>query len=233
MKKIFLTVALVVGAMYANAQVITEQEFARKMGELSNKRDALWKGDNWMSGGFDDANAKLYIQYSMEACALMEKYTNQLTDENEQIDLLWMQTDVLSDALDVYCKNRVGLSEAEYGVQFRRMVAALNRILTISKRIDDKQTHLQVAFDVKRELGEQYFKCKKYQDAFDNYKSCITSYQEYTNLYGADADIRKLGQEAYYYCGYSAYKLGNTAVANHYFNKAKEILNDSLIQPYK
>ena len=67
MKKIFLTVALVVGAMYANAQVITEQEFARKMGELSNKRDALWKGDNWMSGGFDDANAKLYIQYSMEA----------------------------------------------------------------------------------------------------------------------------------------------------------------------
>ena len=49
MKKIFLTVALVVGAMYANAQVITEQEFARKMGELSNKRDALWKGDNWMS----------------------------------------------------------------------------------------------------------------------------------------------------------------------------------------
>lgn len=233
MKKMFLMLALVMGATCTNAQTLTEQEFVRKMEELSNKRDALWKGDNWISGGFDDANAKLYIQYSIEACALMDKYINQLADGNEQIDLLWMQTYALSDALDVYYKNRVGLSEAECGVQFRRMVAVLNRILTISNRIDDKQTNLQVAFDVKRELGEQYFKCKKYQDAFDNYKSCITSYQEYINQYGTDADIRKLGQEVYYYCGYSAYKLGNTAIANNYFNKAKNILNDNLIQPYK
>lgn len=232
MKKMFLMLALVMGATYANAQAVTEQEFVREMEELFNKRDALWKGDNWVSGGFNDANAKLYIQYSMEACALIDQYINQLTDGNEQIDLLWGQTDILSDALGVYRKNRVGLSEAEYGVQFRRMVAVLNRILTISNRIDDKQTNLQEAFDVKRELGDQYFKCEKYQDAFDNYKSCIASYQEYINQYGADADIRKLGQKAYYDCGYSAYKLGNTAVANNYFNKAKEIFNDNL-KPYK
>lgn len=231
-----LMLVLAIGATSVNAQDAIVQDFIKEMKIISQKRDALWKSDNSISGGFDDSNAKLYIQYSLEACTLVDKNINYFTDGNEQIDLLWMQVDILSDALDVYNKNKVGLTVSEYETQFRRMVAALNHILSISNQIDDIQANLQVQFDVKRELGNQYFKHNKYQMAFDNYKSCIKIYQKYMDsydTYDTDEDICKLGQEAYYYLGYSAYKLGDTATANYYLNKAKSILNDELIQPYK
>lgn len=73
-----------------------------------------------------------------------------------------------------------------------------------------------------------------YKEASVYYSSCISNY---TNLlsseYANDDDIRKAGQKAYYWMGYTAYKQGDTTIANHYFNKAKNILNDNLIQPYE
>lgn len=63
--------------------------------------------------------------------------------------------------------------------------------------------------------------------AVSNYNDLLSS--EYAN----DEDIRKSGQKAYYWMGYTAYKLGDTTIAQNYFNKSKNILNDELIQPYK
>lgn len=233
MKKIFLTFALAIGATYANSQAITEQDFVREMELLYNKRTALWKTDGSIHGGFNDNGAKLYIQYSIKACALIDQYINQLADGNEQIDILWMKVDILSDALDVYCKNKVGLSESEYDIQFQRMVTALNNIINISNQIDDRHDNLQVIFDAKRELGDQYFKHNNYKEAYDNYMSCINAYQEYANSYTPDTEVRNLGREAYYYLGYSAYKLGDKTTADNYFNKAKSILGTNSLQPYK
>ena len=48
-----------------------------------------------------------------------------------------------------------------------------------------------------------------------------------------NAEITQTEEQAYYWMGYTAYKQGDTIIANHYFNKAKNILNDNLIQPYE
>lgn len=89
-------------------------------------------------------------------------------------------------------------------------------------------------YNINEALAEHYFHKGAYKEASVYYSSCISNY---TNLlsseYAYDDDIRKAGQKAYYWMGYTAYKQGDTTIANHYFNKARNILNDNLIQPYK
>lgn len=232
MKKIFSVFALFAGIICANAQDDIEKRCLSELSPIIAKAKAVWHEGNTYYG-IGPERSKQYATYCLEACAICDKYINLITDENTQIDLLWGQVDILSDVLKIYEDHKWGLNAIEYEKQFQRKVTSLNNILAISNRIDNEHDNLQVKFDVNYNLGKHYFKCAAYEKASLSYSICIETYQKLIKGNMDDDEFIKFGQEVYYYMGYTAYKLGDNLNAQNYFNKAKNILNDDLIQPYK
>ena len=148
--------------------------------------------------------------------------------------MLWGQVDMLSSVLEIYEEDKMGLSASEYAQQTNRKIATLKKLVVLSKKIESQADRDLELYNINEALAEHYFHRGAYKEASVYYSSCISNY---TNLlsseYANDDDIRKAGQKAYYWMGYTAYKQGDTTIANHYFNKAKNILNDNLIQSYE
>lgn len=231
MKKLFFVFILLAGIMRVNAQGVIERCQA-ELEPIIAQANAVWHEGN-THYGISRERSELYATYCLKACNVCDKYLNLITNENDQIDLMWFQVDILSDILDIYEDHKWGLKPFEYEQLFQRKVTLLDDILTISNRIDDKHTNLQEKFDVGYDLGEHYFKRKEYKQASSAFSQCIIAYQELIKRNSNDNELIKFGQKAYYWKGYCIYKLGDTPLANSYLNKAKNILNDSLIQPYK
>lgn len=232
MKKIFLMLALVMEATYTNAQDVVNRCLS-ELEPLVAKAKSVWHdGDTYY--GTNSERAERYAIYCLEACAVVDKYINLIDDVNEQLDLLWGQVDMLSSVLEIYEEDKMGLSASEYAQQTNRKIATLKKLVVLSKKIESQADRDLELYNINEALAEHYFHRGAYKEASVYYSSCISNY---TNLlsseYANDDDIRKAGQKAYYWMGYTAYKQGDTTIANHYFNKAKNILNDNLIQPYE
>lgn len=231
MKKLIFVFIFFVGIMSVKAQDVIERCQA-ELDPIIAKANAVWQEGN-THYGISRERSELYASYCLKACNICDKYLSLITNEEDQIDLMWFQVDILSDILDIYEDHKWGLKSFEYEQQSQRKVTLLNDILTISNRIDNQQTNLQEKFDVNYNLGEHYFKRKEYEQASSAFSQCIIAYQELRKRNSNDNELIKFGQKAYYWKGYCLYKLGNTTLANSYLNKAKNILNNSLIQPYK
>ena len=232
MKKMFLMFALVMGATYTNAQDVVDRCIT-ELEPLIVKAKSVWVNGN-STYGITSERAERYAIYCLEACAVIDKYIDRIGDVNEQLDLLWGQVDMLSDILEIYKTNKVGLSASEYTQQFNRKVSALKKLAVLSKRINNKADRDLELYNINEALGEHYFNSGNYKEASIYYSMCVSNYNDLlSSEYANDEDIRKSGQKAYYWMGYTAYKLGDTTIAQNYFNKSKNILNDELIQPYK
>ena len=233
MKKILAILALLAGIMSANAQ---QNEVDRCLSELEPiiaKAKAVWHDGN-TSLGLTSERAERYAIYCLEACAVIDKYIDHINDVNEQLDLLWGQVDMLSDILKTYEENKMGLSPSEYTQQSNRKVLALQKLAILCKKITYKEDRDSELYNVNEALAQHYFSKANFKEASTYYSMCISNYNELLlSEYANDPDIQKAGQKAYYWMGYAAYKQGDTTLANNYFNKAKSILNDSLIQPYQ
>ena len=153
---------------------------------------------------------------------------------DEQLDLLWNQVDILSDILKIYEKHQMGLSASEYTQQSDRKILTLKKLAILCKKINNKADRDLELYNINEALAKDYFNKGNYKEASIYYSSCTSNYTDLlTSEYAHDDDIRKAGQKAYYWMGYTMYKLGDNTLALIYFNKAKSILNDSLILPYK
>lgn len=232
MKRLFLTFVLLIGAIHLSAQDVVDRCFS-ELEPLMTKARAVWHDGNSYYG-ITSERAERYTIYCLEACAVIDKYVDHINDVNEQLDLLWGQVDILSDILKTYEENKMGLSPSEYAQQSNRKVLTLQKLAILCKKITYKADRDSELYNVNEALAQHYFSKGNFKDAATYYSMCISNYNELLlSEYANDSDTRKAGQKAYYWMGYTAYKQGDTILANKYFNKAKSILNDSLIQPYQ
>lgn len=109
---------IVMGATCVNAQDVVDRCLT-ELEPLIAKAKAVWDDGN-SHYGLSAERAERYVIYSLEACAVVDKYIDSIDDINEQLDLLWGQVDILSDILGMYEDNRIGLSATEYTLQTNR-----------------------------------------------------------------------------------------------------------------
>ncbi|WP_418714453.1 hypothetical protein, partial [Alistipes putredinis] len=89
-------------------------------------------------------------------------------------------------------------------------------------------------YDVNKALGEHYFQHMNYKEASIYYSMCVSAYKNtLTGRYANDDDTQRMGQQSYYWMGYTAYKLGDKTIALNYYQKAKNILDNTEIKPYE
>ena len=125
MKKIFLMLALVMEAIYTNAQDVVNRCLS-ELEPLVAKAKSVWHDGNTYYGT-NSERAERYAIYCLEACAVVDKYINLIDDVNEQLDLLWGQVDMLSSVLEIYEEDKMGLSASEYAQQTNRKIATLKK----------------------------------------------------------------------------------------------------------
>lgn len=110
----------------------------------------------------------------------------------------------------------------------------MKKLAILCRKLDSKADRDSELYNINEALVEHYFNKGNFKESSIYYSMCISIYNELLlSEYANDSDTRKAGQKAYYWMGYTAYKLGDTTIANNYFNKAKTILNDALIEPYQ
>lgn len=199
---------------------------------IMDNANKVW-GDSNSIYGMTAERAERYAFYCISACDVIDKYSNQLHDIDEKIGLLWKQIDLLSEILNIYEEFGWGLSKSEYDIQSKRKVTTLELILQTSNKISDIIDRDIEKYNVAEALGIFYFNQKNYKKAQSNYSLCVSKYNDLLKNGWENFESKKAGQRAYYWLGYAHYKLGETSIAQNYFNKAKSILNDALIQSYK
>lgn len=150
----FLMFALVMGATYTNAQDVVDRCIT-ELEPLIVKAKSVWVDGN-STYGITSERAERYAIYCLEACAVVDKYIDRIGDVNEQLDLLWGQVDMLSDILEIYKTNKVGLSASEYTQQSNRKVSALKKLAVLSKRINNKADRDLELYNINEALGEHY-----------------------------------------------------------------------------
>ena len=232
MKRLLLFLSLVPFYTVSYAQSSIAE---RCLEELKPKMEFFY-----MYLGMSVENIKIYTEECSAACEVIDKYVPQLTDIDEKFDLLWAKVDLLSVLLEAYLKFGWESSKQEYITQSNRMVSTLENMERLASQIKEKSDWNLQMFNIKEALGEHYFQQKNYQKAKSYYSFCISINNEifsdkkqYISEYLTESKLLKAGQRVCYWMGYSVYKLGDTASAQSYYNKAKNILNDELIQPYK
>ena len=232
MKKIALFLGIVLFYIISYAQSSVIDKCLDELEPILKNANKVWVDGN-THYGMTAERAERYAFYCMSACDVIDKYINQIYDIDEKIDMLWTKVDLLSGILEMYETSAKGLSKSQYDIQSKRKVTALELISHVSNEISDKIDRILEQYDVEEALGEFYFNSKNYKEAQRCYSTCVSKYNDLLTNGWKDTKSKKMGQKAYYWLGYSHYKLGETAIAKNYFDKAKTILNDDLIQGYK
>lgn len=179
--------------------------------------------------------ARQVVAHSLKVCEIIDKYINQFNDPADKMDLLWGKVDMLDAVIGDYdriLKNEISQTEKE--IQVNRRIATLKQMLSLSEKDNTAITYIG------NELGHVYFKQEKYKEAQTYYSMSVSSYDKITSnemdQYNSEQrkSLTSTARESNYYLGYTYYKLGQTAQAQIYYDKAKSIKGDEILnRPYK
>lgn len=181
----------------------------------------------------ENGNIIQYVSYLSKACNVIDKHLNSINNIDERLDLMWAKVDLLPNIL--YDSDGTNMSQRDYN-QFSSMkIQTLESMLRLSNSIHDPTDQAIVSYDIYYELAEVYFELEKYAEARRYYSMCISKFNTVRTIPNIQdqIDIDVMGQKAYYKMGYVAYKLNDRSLAGDYYNKAKTLLNDDFIQPYR
>ena len=232
MKKIFFLIMLILEMATVKGQDIVDK-FLLEFKPIAERAEKVYIDGNSYYGQTSE-RAERYAIYCLEACSVIDKYVDRIDDINEQLDMLWKQVDILSDILNVYEQDQIGISSSEYNVLLTRKISSLKKLGIICIKITDDADRYLELYDVNKALGEHYFQHMNYKEASIYYSMCVSAYKNtLTGRYANDDDTQRMGQQSYYWMGYTAYKLGDKTIALNYYQKAKNILDNTEIKPYE
>lgn len=232
MKKFLIILLLAIYSISAKAQDIYDQ-CTNEVESILKDADRIWYNNGTLYGYTQERQAK-YANYCIEACEVVDKYLQKVTNSSDKMELLWMQLRVLSNFL--YNENAQtynGLLPSEYNKQVNKYISIAKKLSEYSNAIsNNSERDLEQAY-IAQNLGYIYFYQGNYQKSKEQFNVVVSKYNSLLNSNIDSDEVTELGQCGYYELGYIAYKMGNNTVATTYYNKAKSILNDDYIVPYE
>ncbi|WP_294598662.1 hypothetical protein [uncultured Rikenella sp.] len=241
MKNLLLSLVAILITATTTAQTNTDisPEAAKCLNELkpfAEKAKAVWQSeDGKVTFGTTPERIERYVLYLSNACNIIDKHLSSITNMDEKLDIMWGKVDLLSNILDLYDPTGISISKTEYNQFSSTKIQTLESMLRLSNGISDPIDQAITLYDIFYELGESHFESEKYTEAQLCYSACISKFNAVCTIPNIqnEVDIDVMGQKAYYKMGYVAYKLNDELVAKEYYNKAKALLDDDFIQPYK
>ena len=219
MKKILIFLILVICGISANAQSLYDQ-CANKVESILNEAETIWY-NNGTTYWYTPERQARYVGYCVKASNVVDSYLQRVTTTSDKVDLLWMQLRLLSNFLyneDGQSYN--GISLSEYNRHIEKYMSIINKLSVYCNGISNTD---------EKNLEHQ----KNYQKAKEQFNVVVLKYNSLRNSTIDSDEVTELGQCGYYELGHIAYKMGNNTVATSYYNKAKSILDDDYIVPYK
>lgn len=232
MKKLLIILWLGICGISANAQSLYEQ-CANEVESILNEAETIWYSNGTTYWYTPERQAR-YVGYCVKASNVVDSYLQRVTMTSDKVDLLWMQLRLLSNFLyneDGQSYN--GISSTEYNRHVEKYMSIINKLSVYCNGISNTdEKNLEQAY-IAQNLGYIYYYQKNYQKAKEQFNVVVSKYNSLLNSTIDSDEVTELGQCGYYELGHIAYKMGNNTVATNYYNKAKSILDDDYIVPYK
>lgn len=196
--------------------------------------NSVWQ-DEEKHYGLTPERCNRYSFYCQSACDVIDKHLPQISDHEEKLGLQWGKVDLISELLEIYEEHNWGLTQSEYITLLSKKVSTLELMRNATTLSSEEAGKSIESLNIEEALGEHYFKQKNYEKAKSHYSACINLYATIASSYNQidENNMQQVGQRIYYWMGYSVYKLGQASSAQYYYNRAKDFLNDDLIQQYK
>lgn len=232
MKKFLIILLLAIYSISAKAQDIYDK-CMNEIQPILKDADTVWIGDNYINGYTQERQAR-YCRFYIQASNIVEKYVQNATNIDDKADLLWLQSDLLSEFLwNDDGQDYNGLSSTEYNEQVNKYMSIQKKLLEYNNIIPNSDERELDQAHIAKNYGYIYFAQHNYNKAKEQFNIVISKYNTLLNSSLDTNLIKELGQIGYYNLGYVEYRVGNINLSNTYYNKAKSILNDDYIVPYE
>ena len=235
MKRVIVVLLSAICCISAKGQDLYDQ-CSNEVDTIFYEADKIWY-NNGVTYGYTPERQYKYAEYCIKASNIIDKYLKKVTSTIDKVDLLWLQLRVLSPFLyneDGPAYN--GMQISEFNQQVNKFTSIINQLSEYSNTILNKyERHLERAY-IAQNLGYLYFYLKKYTESKEQFSIIVSTCSPLTSNTDYADEAKVLVQCGYYEFGHIAYKLGDVATANYYYDKAKSIkgtFNDENIIPYK
>ncbi len=235
MKRLLIILFSAICCISAKGQDLYDQ-CSNEVDAIFYEADKIWY-NNGVTYGYTPERQYKYAEYCIKASNIIEGYLKKVTSTTDKVDLLWLQLRVLSPFL--YNENgpaHNGMQISEFNHQVNKFTSIINQLSEYSNTISNKyERDLERAY-IAQNLGYLYFYLKKYTESKEQFNIMVSTCSLLTSNTDYADEAKALVQCGYYEFGHIAYKMGDVATANYYYDKAKSIkgtFNDENIIPYK